>query len=257
MPVADLGDVQLYYEWAGAEDAPVLVLSNSLGSDLRLWEPQISALGGNFRLLRYDTRGHGRSSTPDGEYTLEDLGMDVLCLLDYLDVEEAGICGISLGGITALWLALHASSRIEAVVAANTAARIGTVEGWTERIRLVREGGLAPLAEGTMDRWLTAAFRKAHPEMVATLKDAFVKTSVDGYVGCCAALREADLTEKVASIRVPVLSVAGRFDPVTPPTDARFLEEKIAGCRYVELDAAHLSNMGDTDGFNAAVLSFF
>jgi 3-oxoadipate enol-lactonase len=253
-------DVRTYYQFeegfAGAGDAPVLVFSHALGANLELWDRQIAALGSQMRVLRYDTRGHGKSTAPAGEWTLEYLGQDVLQLLDALGIEKAHFCGISLGGMTAQWLGIHAEHRFHSIIAADTAARIGTVASWNERIDEVRHGGMVSIVDRTIERWYTAAFRENEPLPVMKTRQMLLNTAVEGYVGCCAALRDSDLTAAVGSIALPTLLMTGADDPVTPPRDSRFLEEQIDGAKYVELRGAHLSNVEDADAFNQELLGF-
>lgn len=247
---------ELAYELTGPADAPVVVLSNSLGTDRTLWTAQIGALSAGARVLRYDTRGHGASAVPAGDYTLERLGRDVLSLMDAVGVDRASVCGVSIGGLTALWLGVHASERVDRLVLANTAARIGSRELWDDRMRLVRAEGLAPLADATMARWFTAAFREAAPVTVATLRRTFLDMAPAGYLGCCAALRDADLRETAARVQAPTLVVTGRQDVATPPADGVALATAIPDAQRVEFDAAHLSNVECAAAFTDAVLAF-
>jgi len=253
-------DVRIYYQFqegfAGAADAPVLVLSHALGANLESWDRQVEALGSHLRVLRYDTRGHGRSTAPVGEWTLEDLGRDVLQLLDALAIEKAHFCGISLGGMTAQWLGIHAEHRLHSIIAADTAPRIGSIASWNERIDEVRRGGMASIVDRTIERWYTAAFRENEQLLVLKTRRMLLDTTVDGYLGCCAALRDADLTAAVGAIALPTLVMTGVDDPVTPPKDGRFLEEQIHGARYVGLKGAHLSNVEDAGVFSHELLDF-
>ena len=258
--IAELEDVRLHYRFEeasnGSGSAPVLVLSHALGANLSMWDPQVAELRDDFRILRYDARGHGGSSVPSGDYTLSDLGGDVLDLMDYLDIEKAHFCGISMGGITALWLGIHAPERFHSIIAADSAARIGTLASWTERIAIVRKGGLEAIVDGTVERWYTDAYRHRKPEKADATKRMILQTPVDGYLSCCAALRDADLTAAVGSVSARTLVMSGKHDPVTPPPQGKFLVEQISGSRYVELNAAHLANVEDAGGFDAALLSF-
>lgn len=247
--------VQLHVA-AGSGDGVPLVLSNSLGTDTGLWAAQVGALSPEHSLWRYDTRGHGRSDAPAAEYSLDRLGRDLLAVIDATGAERADVCGISIGGMTALWAAVHAPHRIRRVVLANTAARIGNDALWAERIRAARLDGMKLLAEASMVRWLTEGFRARHPDVVARLRQTFEATSVDGYVGCCASLRDADLRPVASRVAVPTLIVTGRHDPSTPPADGRWLGDQIRGARVVDLDAAHLSNVEQADDFNNAVRQF-
>ena len=257
MPVHTTDDgCRLAYEVTGSGAAGSLVLSNSLGSDRSLWDPQIERLARNRRVVRYDTRGHGASDAPPGDYTLERLGRDVLSLIDHLGMTRAHVAGISLGGITALWLGVHAPARVDRLVLANTGARIGTERSWAERRRLIENGGMAAIADTTMERWFTAAFRRRRPEIVARIRSALLSVPVSGYLGCCAALRDADLRGEAGTVRARTLVVTGTHDPATPPADGLFLANTIAGATLVELDAAHLSNIECAEAFTGAMLRF-
>jgi 3-oxoadipate enol-lactonase len=257
MPLARLNHALLHYRLEGPSDAPVLLLSNSLGTDLRMWDAQMATLTTRFRVLRYDTRGHGRSIGGVGPYTLDDLGGDVLELLDHLHLTRVHVCGVSLGGMTALWLALHARHRVLSIMPCNTAARIGTAVGWDERIHQVMEHGLESIAEATMSRWFTEGFRRNHAEQVERTRKMLCATNRTAYSWCCAALRQADLRGQIHSIDLPVLVISGTEDPVTPPADGFFLHKTIPGSAYLELNAAHLSNMEAAQSFSEAAGDFF
>jgi 3-oxoadipate enol-lactonase len=240
----------------GTGDGVPLVLSNSLGTDAGLWSAQAGALAQGRSVWRYDTRGHGQSGAPAAEYSLDRLGKDLLTVIDASGAERADVCGISIGGMTALWAAVHAPHRVRRVIVANSAARIGNDGLWAERIRGARTDGMGVLADASMVRWFTEGFRTRHPDVVARLRKTFEATSVDGYVGCCAALRDADLRPVAKSVACPTLIVTGRHDPATPPADGRWLGDQIRGARVVDLDAAHLSNVERADDFNVAVRDF-
>jgi 3-oxoadipate enol-lactonase len=240
----------------GTHDGVPLVLSNSLGTDTGLWSAQVNELAETRPVWRYDTRGHGQSSAPAEEYSLDRLGKDLLAVIDATGAARADICGISIGGMTALWAAVHAPHRVRRVILANTAARIGNDALWAERILAARTDGMRVLADASMARWFTEAFRAQHPDIVARLRQTFEATSVDGYVGCCAALRDADLRPVAASVTCSTLIVTGRHDPATPPGDGRWLGDRIRGASVVDLDAAHLSNVERAGEFTAAVRDF-
>ena len=246
----------LHHELSGPADAPVIVLSNSLGTTLEMWDPQIDALRAKFRVLRYDTRGHGRSAAPQGSYTIDELGRDVIGLLDSLDIQRAHFVGISMGGLTGQWLGVHAGTRIDKLVVANTAARIGTQEGWRARADLVRAQGLSEVADGAAGRWFTPRFIAEQPATVETLTAQLRSLSPEGYAACCDALGDADLREDIARISCPMLVVAGVHDPVTTVDDARFIANRVTGARVAELDASHLSNIEAADAFTDTVLRF-
>lgn len=247
---------RLAFRLDGPAEAPVLVLSNSLGSDHSLWTPQMDRLAEHHRVLRYDTRGHGASESPAGDYGLDRLGRDVLSLLDAVGVVRAHIAGISIGGLTALWLGVHAPWRVDRLVLANTAARIGTRELWEERQRVAASEGLDGLADAAMGRWFTEPFRRAAPDTIRGLRETFRRGSPVGYAGCCAALRDADLREAAPGVTAPTLVVAGLRDPATPAADGRWLARTIPGARLVEFDAAHLTNVECAAEFTVAVDGF-
>jgi 3-oxoadipate enol-lactonase len=234
----------------------VLLFSNSLGTTHELWQPQLEALSSTFRIVRYDTRGHGDSDAPPGSYTIDTLGQDAVAILDAAGVDRAHVCGLSLGGLTAMWLGVHAPDRIRSLILSSTAARIGSVSMWEERIAEVKATGVASLADGAMGRWFTAGFRAAQPATVSVYHRLLSSTSAAGYIGCCAALRDADLREAIRSIVAPVLAIAGREDPVTPPSDAEDIRARIPGARAALLDAAHIANVEQASAFNDLVSSF-
>ena len=254
MPHAELNDLRIHYALEGPADAPVLVFSNSLGTDLHIWDSIVNGFSDRYRVLRYDTRGHGQSSAPEGDYTLPMLGMDVLALLESLKIESAIFCGISIGGMTGIWLGLHAGSRISKIILADTAARIGTRDSWNDRIRAVEGHGLAPLAEAALERWFTPAFRARESGQMETMLQAFQQTP--GYSGCCAAIRDADFYPSLGHMRKPSLVFSGTDDGVTPPADGRRLAKEIAGAQYCELAGRHLAPLEDVEVFTRTVLKF-
>lgn len=260
MPTLTSGDAILNYRVDGNDYAPPLILSNSLGTDLEMWSPQLQLLAANFRVIRYDTRGHGASSVPPGPYTLDQLGNDVLALLDHLQIERAHFCGLSMGGLTGLWLAIHAPQRLSRVVLANTGAKIGTPDTWNSRIDALHDAGPTGLPESMCDavveRWFTGRHRELAPAGVARIRQMLTETSGAGYAANCGAIRDADLRAQLMLIRVPVLVIAGTHDPSTPPALGHEIADAIPDAQYVELDAAHLSNLEQAGAFNAAVLRF-
>lgn len=256
MDTIETPDVRLHVTLDGPEGAPLLVLSNSLGATLDMWTPQVPAFARRWRVLRYDTRGHGRSSVPPGPYTISQLGGDVLRLLDALQVERAHICGLSMGGATALWLGAHAADRLDRLVLCNTAAYFGPREGWDTRLEAVRRDGLGGMVDAILDRWFTAEFRERDPATVARIRADILATPVDGYVACGEALRDMDERDALARIRAPTLVIGGTHDPAPKPEAARELASKIAGAVIVELAAAHLSNLGAAEAFTRTVTEF-
>jgi 3-oxoadipate enol-lactonase len=256
MPFIDANGTRFNYQIDGPARAPVVVLSNSLGTTLSMWDSQVAALAQKFRVLRYDMRGHGLTTVTPGPYTIEGLAGDVVGLLDLLKIERAHFCGISVGGALGQWLGANASNRFESLTLSDTAARIGTVDGWNARIKTVREGGMLSVADAVVSRWFTDGFVKRSPEVVEATRQMLLHTSPEGYVATCAALREMDQRETVARVSVRTLVIAGAHDAVTTPVDARFLVDRIRAAQYVELNAAHLSNIEDAEAFTVALINF-
>jgi 3-oxoadipate enol-lactonase len=256
MPIAHVNGGHLHYEIQGQANAPALILSNSLGTTFSMWDAQMPELRKHFRVLRYDTRGHGQSEVTPGPYTFDQLGRDVLALADNSDMGTFSFCGLSMGGVTGMWLALHASQRLHKLVLCSSGAKIGNAEVWNARIDTVRKGGTKSIAATTMERWFTTQFRQSDPKTVERVKHMVESTSTEGYIACCDALRDADFREEAAAIRTPTLVISATHDPATPPTDGKFLAKQIAGARYVELDAAHISNIEQRERFTQEVLKF-
>lgn len=248
--------MDLEYRLDGPEAAPVLVLSNSLGTTWQMWQPQMADFTQRFRVLRYNTRGHGRSPVSAGGITLDSLGQDVIALLDHLDIERAFFCGISLGGMTGMWLNHHAPSRFPRIVVANTAAKIGEAKGWLQRAATVRQQGMAPVASTAADRWFTPAFRQQNPGLVQLLIDGLADTPAEGYAACCEALAAADLRNSVGAMSRPMLAIAGAEDPVTTVQDAGWLAAQAKQTECVALPASHLSNVACPEAFNQQVITF-
>lgn len=244
------GPEPIAYTLEGPPGAPVVMLSNSLGTTMDMWQGQARALASRYRVLRYDTRGHGATAAAEADrpgaavdVTLDRLGADVLRLLDALAIDSVRFCGISMGGLIGLWLAIHAPRRVERLVVANSAARIGSAQGWTNRAGIVDDEGMGAVADGAAGRWFTAAFRARAPEVVARHVDTLRSCPPRGYAACCRALADADLRPRLALIAAPTLLIAGTGDEVTTPAEARFMLGQIAHARYAEIEAAHLSNL--------------
>jgi 3-oxoadipate enol-lactonase len=259
MPAVQLADGSLNYQLEGPAGAPVLVLSNSLGTNLHMWDTQIPAFTRHFQVLRYDTRGHGQSLVTPGIYSIERNARDVLALLDALNVDKAYFCGLSMGGLIGQWLAINAPQRLHRVVLCNTAAKIGTPQVWDPRIETVlRDGEAAMLAlrDASIERWFTPSFAKAQPDAVDAVVGMLASTAPQGYAANCAAVRDADFREQIGSVRLPVLMVCGTHDAVTTPDDGRYIVERIPGAQMIELHAAHLSNVEAGEAFTGPVLDF-
>ncbi len=256
MPFAESNGARLNYRFDGPVDAPVLVLSNSLGTNLSMWDPQIPALAAQFRVLRYDTRGHGQSSVTPGPYSITQLGRDVVGLLDAVGIERAHFCGLSMGGVTGMWLGIYAPERINRLVLCNTAAKIGSTEMWNTRIDTVRTNGLSAVAETQAQRWFTPAFIAKAPDVIAATRQMIASTSPEGYAANCGAIRDMDQRETISRIGARTLVIGGLHDPVISAADLRYLVDTIPGAKLVELDASHLSNVEAPVEFTKALLNF-
>jgi 3-oxoadipate enol-lactonase len=256
MPILKSGEARIHYVLEGQSESPVLLFSNSLGANYSTWDPQAHEFRKKLRVLRYDTRGHGQSPPTPGTYSIELLGRDVIAMLDALDLDRIHFCGLSMGGMIGMWLALNAPERLNKLVLSNTAAKIGTAEGWNARIEAVQKNGMKSVASGILERWFTPALRQKAPETMANILKMLEETNPEGYVACCAAVRDFDCREQLNNIRTPTLVIAGAHDSATPPEGGRFLARQIPGVRFVELDAAHLSNIEAQDRFNNELAAF-
>ncbi|MBL3524366.1 3-oxoadipate enol-lactonase [Serratia plymuthica] len=244
------------YRLDGRAGAPLLVLSNSLGTTFDMWQAQLPAWCEHFRVLRYNQRGHGATPLPATPLLLETLGNDVVALLDRLGAPSAHFCGISMGGLTGLWLNRYHPQRIDRLVVANTAARIGSAEGWQLRAQQVRGEGLAAVAAASPSRWFTEAFLQRSPQQVAALVDGLAAGDAAGYAACCDALAQADLRDQTRQMARPMLVIAGEHDPVTTVADAEFLVANASHARLNVLPASHISNVACAEAFGQSVIEF-
>jgi 3-oxoadipate enol-lactonase len=240
----------------GAAEAPPLLLSNSLSSDLSMWDEQIPLWSRHFRVVRYDQRGHGRSVVSPAPYTMAQLGADALGVLDALGIERAHFCGLSMGGMVGMWLLTHAPERIDRAVLANTAAYMGPAELWNGRIAAAEAGGMEALVEATIARWFPSSFRNAAPQTMERMRAMILRTPGIGYQGSCMAIRDMDQRESIRTVRNPVLVVIGSKDPATTPADGEAILAAIPGARKCLLDAAHISNVEQPESFGAEVDAF-
>lgn len=256
MPFASVGCGKIHYRLDGQQEKPVLVLSNALGTDLSMWDAQVPEFTPHFRVLRYDTYGHGGSSFEEGGFQIDRLGRDVVNLLDHLEIETAAFCGLSVGGLAGQWLGLNASNRFTKLVLCNTAAQIGSHEAWNVRIESVTRGGTAAISNGVLERWFTPAFHRREPGTVDRFRKILESTRTESYVATSAAIRDTDFRADIAKIRTDTLLVAGSQDKSTPLESGRYLAQQIPGSKYVELDAAHLSNVELPAQFSEEVLKF-
>jgi 3-oxoadipate enol-lactonase len=249
------GPVAVHHVVEGPSDAPALVFLNSLGSTLAMWEPQMDEIAARFRVVRYDIRGHGGSPVPEGPYALADLGGDVIALLDRLGIERAHLCGVSLGGMTSMWLGIHAPERIDRLVLCCTSAKLGPPEMWSQRAALVRAEGTAAVADAGVTRWITPSFAARNPDFARRLRAMIAATPAEGYASACAAIEHMDLTDELASITAPTFVIAGAEDPSTPPDHGARIAARIPGARMAVVpDSAHLANLQQPDVVNALIL---
>lgn len=240
----------LGYDVHGPDDAPVVVLGSSLGTDRRMWDPQVPVLAQRFRVVRYDHRGHGASEVPTGPYSLADLAQDVLALLDSLGVERFTAGGLSLGGMVAMHLAAHVPDRVEKVAVFCTSAHMPPPEGWLERAATVRADGTAAVADAVVGRWFTPGLAQARPDVVAAHREMVARTPAEGYAACCEAIAAMDLRPVLGRITAPVLVVAGADDPATPEPHARTIAAGLADgvpCRVEVVPGAHLATVENPD----------
>jgi 3-oxoadipate enol-lactonase len=256
MPKIEVNGARLFYTLSGNTDAPVLMMSNSLGTTLEMWQPQLAAMESKFHLLRYDMRGHGKSDLVDEACSISTFGHDVLALLDELQIDRVHFCGLSVGGVIGQWLGANAPDRIRSLILCNTAAKIGAAEVWNQRIADVEQHGMAAITEATLARWFTPAFHLASPDAIAPFRAMLLATNPKGFTLAAAAIRDMDQRKLVEDIRVPTCIIAGEHDPGTTLDDAKFLQARIPGATLVPLPAAHISNVEAADQFNQAVIDF-
>ncbi|MCY4085880.1 MAG: 3-oxoadipate enol-lactonase [Actinomycetia bacterium] len=253
-----VGGVELQAELSGPEGAPYLTFSHSLGADLTMWDPQVAAFADSYRILRYDTRGHGRSSVPSAPYSFADLTGDVVGLLDTFGIERTHFAGLSLGGMTALGLALAHADRLESITVANAVASMPAevLPMWDERVSVARDQGMQPLVESTIERWFTEPMRERGEPVLDRVRALIAKTPVEGYAGCIAAIKAIAYEPHLGEIAVPALFIAGEADTGTPPGPMHAMHECVPGSRYVELKTAHLSNLEQPQAFSEALREF-
>lgn len=257
MPKIEVDDgYKINIEVAGPEGAPALMLSNSLGTNLHMWDDQVPEFAKHFRVIRYDRRGHGQSDVPEGPYSMERFGRDVLAVLDALDIEKTNWCGLSMGGMVGQWLGANAPDRVEKLVLSNTHYYYPDKTFWNDRIKFIEEKGLDQLVDANMQRWFTEGFRQRAPETMARMKEMFVATDLQGYIACCHAIMNMDMRASNPTITAPTMVIVGAQDAATPPTAGEEIARQIKGAKVVSLDAAHISNMEQPAAYTRAVLDF-
>jgi 3-oxoadipate enol-lactonase len=251
--------IAINYTLEGPANAPVVTMSHSLATDLSMWDPTVPALTGRFRVLRYETRGHGKTDAPKGAYTLDQLADDALALLKALGISRTHWVGLSMGGMIGQTLALKAPEVFLSLSLCDTSSRIPAEAKplWADRIKTAETQGMEPLVEPTLQRWFTEPFRKSRKDVIDKVATMIRTTPPAGYAGCCAAISALDLTDKISAIKIPTIAIVGEDDPGTPVAAHKVIQEKIAGCRLEILkSAAHLANMEQPEAFNKALTGF-
>ena len=257
MPFITANQARIFYRLEGQDGLPVIVLSHSIGTDHAMWTPQVPDLTQHFQVLRYDTRGHGASDGPPGEHSVEQLGRDALALVDGLKISKFAFCGLSMGGAVGQWLALHAPERLTHLVLANTSPRFGTSEQWNSRIQAVRQGGMPAIVGLALGRFFSPEFLASSSPEVSSIRSVLLGTVPEGYVSCCAALRDFDSTAALEKIKTPTLVIVGDKDVSTPLSgNGDVLVRGISGANLVRLPVAHLSNLEAPRSFTAALIAF-
>ncbi len=257
MPIIQADDGNpINVEVEGPANAPALIMSNSLGTTLRMWDDQAPALAQQFRLIRYDRRGHGKTGAPKGPYTMDRLGRDVINIADALGVKKFNWVGLSMGGMVGQWLGANAPDRVEKLIITNTHYFYPDKAPWNDRIKFAQDNGLAPLAPTMMERWFTKGFRERSPQAVGRIGEMFSATNLDGFIGCCEAVRDMDFRQSTPTIAAPTLVIVGSQDPATPPAAGEDIHKMIKGSKLVALDAAHLSNVEQPKAYLDAMLGF-
>jgi 3-oxoadipate enol-lactonase len=256
MPMIDADGCPINVQIDGKEGMPVLMLSNSLGTNLHMWDDQMAEWTKHFRVVRYDRRGHGKSGVPKGPYSMERFGRDVLAVADNLKIKTFNWCGLSMGGMVGQWLGANAPDRIEKLILSNTNFAYADKTPWNDRIKFVQEKGLAALVEPNMERWFTKGFRDRAPQALAKIKAEFLATNPVGYIACCEAIRDMDFTASNPRITAPTLVIVGNQDPATPPSAGEAIAKQIKGAKVVGLDAAHIANIEQPKLYTETVLNF-
>jgi 3-oxoadipate enol-lactonase len=248
---------ELRHEFRGKRGSPALVFTGSLGTDLTMWLPQSDVLKPHFCTLRYDIRGHGASEVPPGPYSMDDLGSDLVALMDRVGIERASLCGLSIGGMISMWVAAHAPERVNRLVLCCTSAQLTPAESWLERAAIVRAHGVEAIADTVLGRWFTPGFASAHPDLIEQMRETLVATPREGYAGCCEAIAAMDLTADLPSITAPTLVISAAEDPSIPPEHGRRIAELIPGARFeLVQDARHIASIEQADLITALIQEF-
>lgn len=256
MPSTKVNNAEINYLFEDYGKENTVVFSNSLGTNFSMWEKQREEISKYFNILLYDTRGHGQSEVTKGDYSAELLGNDLLQLTESLGINEFYFCGISMGGLIGQWLALNSNGRLKKLMISNTAAKIGTAEGWNSRIKSVSGNGLSSILDATAERWFTDSFNKNHKNEVDGILENFSETPLQGYISNCAMVRDADFRNDLDKINIPTLIISGKYDEVTTVEDGNFLQKNIRNAEHIILETCHLSNFEKPTEFNSAIIQF-
>ena len=257
MPIITTDDgCPINVEIEGRDGGPALMLSNSLGTDLHMWDDQAVEFAKHFRLVRWDRRGHGKSGASKGPYSFDLFGRDILKILDTLKIKKVNWCGLSMGGMDGQWLGANAPDRVEKLILANTNFYYADKSPWADRIRAVREKGLAHIAGPNMERWFTKGFIERAPQAIARMTEMFLASNLNGYIACVEAVRDMDFRASNPRIATPTLVVVGKHDPATPPERGEEIARTVKNGKVVALEAAHISNVEQPKAFTDATLDF-
>ncbi|MFY0613559.1 MAG: 3-oxoadipate enol-lactonase [Hyphomicrobiaceae bacterium] len=249
--------INMTYRFDGPEGAPIVMLSNSLMSNHTMWDPQMAVLSESFRVLRYDTRGHGATDAPKGPYSIKLLAEDAVALLDALKIDKVHFAGLSMGGMIAQYLGANYPERIRSLLLCDTASEMPTLEMWNDRISTAESQGIGALLDGTLKRWFTEPFLNSDKAAVGKVAEMIRTTGAQGYIGCASAVRDMSQTGILAKIKAPTIIIVGEDDPACTVEQSRVLEQHIEGAELVILkEASHLSNIEQTTAFNAAMMGF-
>jgi 3-oxoadipate enol-lactonase len=256
MPMIDADGCPLNVQVDGAEGAPVLMLSNSLGTNLHMWDDQVPEWSKHFRVVRYDRRGHGKSGVSKGPYSFDRFGRDILAIIDALKIKKINWCGLSMGGMDGQWLGANAPDRVEKLILSNTNFYYADKQPWADRIKFVKEKGLRELVGPNMERWFTADFRARAPQAIARMTEMFVATPADGYIACVEAIRDMDFRASNPRVTTPTLVIVGKHDPATPPAAGEEIQRQIKGAKLAVVDGAHIANLEQPKAYTEIVLNF-
>ncbi len=256
MPVIDADGCPLHVEVEGPASAPALMLSNSLGTILHMWDAQMRPFTQHYRVVRYDRRGHGQSGVSKGPYSIAGLARDALKIMDALGLEKVHWLGVSMGGMEGQWLGANAPARIDKLILSNANSFYADKAAWNERIKTVREGGIAAIADRAIDIWFSKGFQQREPQTVARMKAMLLATPLDGYIACCEVVRDLDHRDLLPRIKAPTLVIVGEHDPADNIGSGEFTRSQIEGASMIVLDAGHISNVEQPQAYAKEVLNF-